>query len=519
MAYYVGLDLGTSGCKAGVIEVGGRLKAAHQREYRFAGNELWAMECDAELVWNLSAECVRRAVADSGVDPREIKAIGLSVLGEAAMPVDEHGKPLRPGIHALDSRGGHYGEYVNWWRERFGPLKVFQVTSYPLSFLPTVMKMMWVRDHEPELFKRAYKYCTFQDFTVWKLAGAPAIDYAMASRTMLFDVVNHRWSREFLEAAGISEELLSPAYESTAQVGEVTEVAARATGLRPGTAVVVGCSDQAAAAVAVGAVREGVVMNGAGSSEAIGTPTRHPLTSEDMMLRGQGSQCHVRRDLWLALGFHLTCGHLVKWTRDQLGQLEKEREARGESNAYDLITTQAATSPPGANGVMVLPHFLGSGTGHIPCLEPASRGTILGLTVSRSKADIFRAIFEGMNYEVRLILESLEQAGIAISELKVSGGGAKSPFWLQLKADITQKKVTVPAVTEASLFGAGILAATGVGLYSSLEDAVDRTARDVAEYHPNQDLAATYDRHYQVYKELYTGLLPINRRIQSLTGV
>jgi xylulokinase len=299
-------------------------------------------------------------------------------------------------------------------------------------------------------------------------------------------------------------------------VGEVTKEAAAATGLTEGTKVVVGGSDQPIVGLAVGAIRDGIVMDGAGSSEAIATSSRSPITSEEMMKLGEGSQCHIRKDLWLPIGFHVTCGHLVKWTRNQLGQLEIRQEKETGKDAYDLITAEAAKSKPGANGLFVLPHWLGSGTGYNPPLNPDSRGTILGFTIANTKADIYRAIFEAVCYEVRIILESFENAGIPIIELKVSGGGAKSPFWLQLKADITNKLIKVPGTTEASLLGAAMLAATGIGIYSSLEDAVDVVCSDVSGYEPNKDLVDFYDARYEVYKDLYHSLLPLNTRIRKV---
>jgi xylulokinase len=236
------------------------------------------------------------------------------------------------------------------------------------------------------------------------------------------------------------------------------------------------------------------------------------------MLFGEGSQCHVRKDLWLAIGFHLTCGHLIKWTRNQLGRLEIEQEKTTGDNAYDLITAQAAKSVPGAKGLLVLPHWLGSGTGVNPALCPDSRGTILGLTIAHTMGDIYRAIFEATCYETRVILETFEGAGIPIKELKVSGGGAKSPFWLQIKADITQKLVAVPAAIEASCLGAAMLAATGVGHFKNLEETVDVICKDVAIYEPNPAMAEIYDRQFAVYKDLYNALLPLNARIRSLSA-
>lgn len=516
MSYFVGLDIGTSGCKAGVVNEKGDLLGQGYREYAFTGPEPWQMECDANFLWKSCADAIREAVSSSHVKPEEIKSIGLSVLGEVCFPVNKAGEPMLPGVHALDSRANYYEKYVRWWQEKFGPLKVFQTTSYPLSFLPSAMRIMWVRDNHPDIFEKTYKYCCVQDFIVWKLTGAPAIDYAIASRTLLLDVNKHAWADEFLKELDLDPDLFSPLHDSTDVVGEVTPEVATLTGLKAGTSVVVGGSDQPVVGLAVGAIRDGVVMDGAGSSEAIATSTRTPINSEHMMLLGEGSQCHIRKDLWLAIGFHLTCGHLIKWTRNQLGRLEMTKEEANGQNAYDQITAQAAQSQPGARGLLVLPHWLGSGTGVNPALSPDSRGTILGLTISHTINDIYRAIFEATCYETRVILESMEGAGIPIFELKVSGGGAKSAFWLQIKADITQKLVRVPAVTEASLMGAAMLAATGTGHFASLEEAADNFCRDIATYEPNPELAEVYNRQFSVYKELYITLLPLNATIRKL---
>jgi len=518
MSYVIGLDVGTSGCKAGVVDEKGSILGMGYREYAFTGSEPWQMECDANDIWNFCSSALKECIQKSAVDAKEIKAIALSVLGEVCFPVDKECNPMLPGMHALDSRADYYKKYVDWWVEKFGYLKVFQTTSYPLSYLPSAMKIMWVRDNHPEIFEKTYKYCTVQDFIVWKLSGEPHMDYAMASRTLMLDVTKHEWASEFLAEMNFDESLLAPLHDSSDIVGEVTGEAASLTGMAAGTKVVVGGSDQPVVGLAVGAIREGVVMDGAGSSEAIATSSTKPITSEGMMQLGEGSQCHIRKDLWLPIGFHVTCGHLVKWTRNQLGQLEMRQEEEGGKDAYDLITGEAAKAKPGAGGLFVLPHWLGSGTGYAPPLNPDSRGTFMGMTIATSKADIYRSIFEGICYEVRVILDSFEGAGVPITELKVSGGGAKSPFWLQLKADITQKVCKVPGTTEASLLGAAMLAATGVGIYKSLEEAVDVVCKDVATYEPDAAMAAYYNERFALYEDLYKELLPINARIRALSA-
>jgi xylulokinase len=234
-----------------------------------------------------------------------------------------------------------------------------------------------------------------------------------------------------------------------------------------------------------------------------------------MLAMGQGSQCHVRGDLYLAIGFHLAAGSLVRWYRDQLGQAELQQAREIGADVYDLLTQAARQSPAGANGLLVLPHISGAGTGRAPALNPASRGAILGLSAAHTKADLNRAIFEGITFETRHIVDSMEQCGVRVAELMVTGGGAKSPFWLQLKADITQKRVRVPAVTEASLLGAALLAGVGAGAYDSLEQAVARCCRVRAVYEPDAALRTTYDPLFAIYEDLYPAIIGLNQRLAA----
>ena len=515
--HLMGLDLGTSGAKAAVFDAAGQLLGLAQEEYAFQHPQAGWSEIEPATVWGHACRALRKAVASAGVDPAEIVALGLSVIGETVLPVDEDGQPVYPAIESMDARDNGYARYVAWWQERFGAQQIFRRTSYPLNSLPSANKILWWKEERPAVFARAAKFVTFQDYAVWQLTGRPAIDYSMASRTMLFDVRQKRWISEFLGAMGLEEGRFSPACEAAAPVGRVTANAARATGLLEGTLVVPGAHDQSCAALGVGAVREGVAADGTGSVEAIAIPTRTPISSPDMLARGQGSQCHVRGDLYLALGFHLSAGSLVRWMRDQLMTREDGERARREGrSAYDLLTEAAQESPPGAKGLLVLPHAAGAGTGRAPALNPGSRGVILGLSLSHSKADLSRAIFEGITYEARLIVESLEESGIPISQLVVTGGGARSPFWLQLKADILCKRIVVPAVTEASLLGAALLAGVGAGVFPDLEAAMDRCVAGRALYEPDPRLAPAYERMFAIYRDVYPAVIGLNERLSRV---
>jgi xylulokinase len=516
--FLLGIDLGTSGAKAGIFDENGEMISTAKEEYHFQHpNPGWS-EIDPEEVWQKAGSVIRECVDQSGLDPAQIVAMGLSVLGETFMFVDEAGNPVYNAIEGMDARAQAYQTYIAWFKEKFGAEAIFQRTSYPISSLPPAPKILWFREHQPEVLARTAKFVTFQDFAVWRLTGAPAIDYSMASRLMLFDTLEKKWIDEYLHAMGISADNFSPAVESAHPVGELSESVAADFGLKPGILVVPGAHDQSCAALGVGVVREGVASDGTGSVEAITTVTKTPITSVEMLSRGQGSQCHVRADLWLALGFHLAAGSLVRWYRDHLGRWEQEVAAKEGKDPFDLITEAAQSSPPGANGLLLFPHWSGAGTGRDPALNPNSRGGIVGFTLAHNEADLSRAIFEGITFEARFIIESLESSGIPIKELVVTGGGAKSPFWLQLKADITGKRIVVPEVTEASLLGAALLAGVGAGVFSSLEDAVDRACRTVSAFEPRPERTATYDRLFPIYKDLYDAFIDISGRLATFVA-
>ena len=517
--YLISLDLGTSGAKAGVFALNGHLLGLAQEEYTWQHPQPGYSEIDPQLIWQRAVSVVRQAVTRSGVPASRIAALGLSVIGETCLPVDEQGEPVYPVVESMDVRANAYARYVAWWHERFGAEAIFRRTSYPLSSLPPAVKILWWRDEAPEVFRRAARFVTLQDYAIWRLTGHQAIDYSMASRTMLFDVRQKRWIPEYLRAIGICEDRLSPPCEGSTPVGRVTADAARETGLAEGTVVVPGAHDQACAALGVGALHEGIAMDGSGSVEAIVSPTRTPIGSPSMLASGQGSQCSASADLYLALGFHLAAGSLVRWYRDQLSQHEWEVARRQGRDVYDLLTEAARQSPPGARGLMILPHLCGAGTGRVPALNPRSRAAILGLGITHTKADLSRAVFEGITYETRFLLSSLEETGIYTSQLIVTGGAAKSPFWLQLKADITQKRIAVPEVTEASLLGAALLAGVGAGIYASIEDAVARACRQVATYDPNPTVTPVYDRFFAIYQDVYPAVIGLSERLCQAAAV
>lgn len=510
MHNFLCLDLGSSGAKAAVLRQDGAVRAMAYEEYRFVNPQpLWS-EIDPDLVWRKVCIAIKECLNQSTFPPNTISGISLSMIGETIMALDEKGLPVYPAIESMDARDGGYQEIIDFWNQAVGAERIFQITSYPVNSLASAMKVVWLKEKRPDLFQRIAHFVTFQDYAIFRMTGNFAIDYSMASRTMLFDVKEKTWSEELLRPAGLDASLFSPSYPAYHVVGELSETAAREMGLVPGIPVILGAHDQACASLGVGIISEGTVMDGTGSVEAVVVPTSKPITDKEMLLAGHGSQCHVSKDVYLGIGFHLTAGLLVRWYRDQFAYEEQLVSKEQNIDVYDVITARAQKSPPGANGVLVLPHFRGAGTGRVPPFNPLSKGAIVGLTLSNTRDDISRAVFEGVTFETKLILASMEQSGINVNQIRVTGGGAKSKFWLQLKADITGRTVVVPSVTEASLLGAALLVGTGLGVYKDLSDATKQTVNIVDQFEPDPEKTRIYERLFPIYQSIYTCVEPIN---------
>ncbi len=509
--YLLSMDVGTSVCKVGIFDPGeGRCLSLVGTEYTLSFPHPGWIEIDPEKIWAAVCTCIRECLAKSGIEAVRIAGLSMSVLGEAVLPLDAKGNPLYPFIEAWDAREDSYAATLAWWREAFDPLWLFQTSGVTLTVLPSINKILWFKKERPDIYSRTWKFLCAEDYLIFKLTGSPRIDYSMASRTMAFDISAKRWSTEILATAGIEADLLAEVCPSGTVVGKVNKEASELTGLLPGTPVVAGGHDQPCAALGVGVIEEGCASAGLGSVEAVCIATQKPATTAAMMERHQASYCHVAPDRYLALGASPAYGHVVRWYRDTFAESEATQAEREGRDVYDIIMEKAASSPPGANGLFALPYFNGSGSGQVPAFNRRSRAAILGLAPNHSKADVCRALVESTTFETRAVLEGLEESGIDIQELRVMGGGARSDFWLRLKAHVIDKRIVVPRSTEGGLLGAACLAGWGVGLYSDLHQALEKVYREERVIEPvDRDLVAFYDRCYRFYRRIYPALNPL----------
>jgi xylulokinase len=492
----IGLDIGTTGCKAVLFDLDGSLIAKASREYSIDMPQTNWAEQDAEYVWDLSKGTMREIIQAAGA--REISAIGLSVQGEAVIPVDKNGSALRPAILGMDTRTD---EQNNWLANRFGSDYLFQRTGMPVHTVNTAPKLLWIKKYEPEIWKKAERFLLYEDFLINKMTGKPVISRCLASRTQLFDLHLDGWSVEILNALELDPLRLAPIKPSATPVGEMDWQLTEQLGLKKPPMIVTGGHDQACGALGAGLTRPGLSMVSTGTAEVLEVALNSPLVNQSLEKGNISVYAHVVPELYLAMALNHSGGLLLRWFRDQFCEEEKRTSDREKTDAYDLILRNAGLEP---SSLLLLPHFAGSGT---PLFDTSSKGAVLGLTFATTKTDFAKAILEGLTFELQYNLDIFKQGEIQIEELRAIGGGARSSLWLQMKADITGIRVIVPKVTEAASWGAALLAGVGIGCFNSIQQASKNTLQFHQTYKPKLERHQLYRAKYELYRQVYPSVI------------
>jgi xylulokinase len=377
----------------------------------------------------------------------------------------------------------------------------------PVHTINTLPKLLWLKEHEPELWGRAERFLLYEDFLISKMTGEAVISRCLASRSQLFDIPEDRWSPEILGALELDPERLAMVAPSGTAVGLMRADLAKSLGLSTLPLVVTGGHDQACGALGVGLVRPGLAMVSTGTAEVVEVALGSPALNETLYRGNISVYAHTAPGLYLAMTLNHSGGLLLRWFRDTLGQEERRQAQVAGGDAYDLLLQGASPEP---TGLLVLPHFAGSGT---PTFDTASKGAILGLTFATTKAGLALAMLEGLTYELKLNLDLLRAGGVAIEELRAIGGGARSAQWLQLKADISGIPVVAPRVAEAACWGAALLAGVAAGAYPSAERAAEEMVRLERRFEPDPIRHSRYDEIYELYREVYPAVAPITHRL------
>ena len=500
----LGLDVGTTAIKALLFDANaGRSIAVGQvpTVIQYPGDS--RSEFHPEELWSGVAAAVRQVLA--GREPREVVAVAVASMGEVGVPLDAAGQPCYPAISWFDRRSE---EFLPWWEEQVGVERVYQVTGQVLRHMYGALKLQWLRRNEPDVWARMRRWLSVEDFINWRLAGVAVTDYSVASRTLLFDQGSAGWSEELLAATGIGQDLLPEAVVAGTLIGSVTKAAAAATGLPAGTPVVTGGHDHLVGALAAGAARPGVVLDSAGTAEGIllTVPAFAPSTA--LFGAGFSTYRHVVPGQFVVVAGQHGAGGLLNWLLDRL------YVADGGGRPYGRALADAAAAPLGAGGLFCLPHLRGS---RVPERDLRSRAAFVGLKDGHERGHIVRAALESLGYWLKESLDVLSAAvGLEIAQLVVIGGATRSPLWLQIKADCTGLRLSIPQVPEAVALGAALLAGVGAGIYADPMAAAAVLPRAALTIVPDVAAVAQYARARAVYRQLYPALRDINRAILGL---
>ncbi len=495
---FLGIDIGTSVCKAVVFdEKGASIVQAHRR-YDVTFTSDGGAELDSEEVIQKCFDVIKECT--SQVDSKSVIGLGISCMGEAFTAVDRDGKFLSNAMVSSDTRAE---KYVQSWPAKFGADKLYHITGHTPHPLFTLFKLLWLKDNNPEVWNRAEKFLCFEDLLQYRLGLNPAIGWPLAGRTMLFDVRKHTWDQDILETIGLSPEKLARPLPSGSMAGKVDPAIAVELGLAKDAFVVTAGHDQPCAALGAGVTSPGLAIYTAGTVECITPAFSEPIFSEELRKNNLCIYDHTIAGMYVSVAYNLSGGNILKWFRDEFGYQETEEAKRVKRDPYELILSKMDKKP---SGLMVLPYFISGGT---PYFDTKTKGAVLGLHLSTKRGEFIRALLEGVAFEMRLNLNILENSGYRIDTLRMVGGGAKSIVSTQLKADVTGKKILILDVNEAGCLGVAMLACSAYTNIPVIELA-NSWVKVVSEITPGVENSKFYRDKFVKYKELYPGIREIS---------
>ena len=500
-------DLGTTGNKASLFDEEGKVCASCLSVYGTQYPRPNWVEQNPEDWWKAVCDSTRQLLAAAKVSPKQIACITFSGQMMGCVVLDRHARPLRNALIWADTRAVPEAEQMI---SKVGMDEAYHITGHRASASYSAAKIMWVRDHQPEVFAEAHKFVHAKDFIVARLTGVFATDFSDASGTNLYDLQTYDWSPVMLEAAGLDRSILPELHESTDVVGHVLASVADEVGVAAGTPVVIGGGDGCCAAAGAGVVREGSAYNYLGSSSWIAIASKQPIY--DPSLR-TFTWAHMMRGMYSPCGTMQAAGGSYQWLRDTFCQQEKEAAEQLNVSPYELMNLQVEQSKPGANGLLFFPYLLGE---RAPRWNPDARAVYFGLTMGHSRADIIRATLEGITLNLNVILNAFRQQGAQIEAMRVIGGGASGRVWRQILADIYGIPIRRPALlAEATSFGAALAGGIGVGMYKDWSLAETLTPI-VDELLPNPNLADLYEKMYAIFNRAYDAFVPLYEEISAL---
>ncbi len=508
MTYSLGIDVGTTGTRAVIIDAEGKVVGGHSADHEpiSTPQPQWA-EQNPEDWWGATKTAIAKVLQSTGVKGREIHAIGLSGQMHGLVLLDKSHQVLRPSIIWCDQRCQAEADRIT---ETVGYDRLIDITCNPALTGFTGPKLEWVKRHEPEIYAGIHKVLLPKDYIRFCLTGEFASEVSDASGTTLFDVVQRRWSKEIMARLEFNEDWLPAVHESIVVSGKVRQDVAQELGLSANVDVVGGGGDQASGGVGNGIVSPGIVSSTIGSSGVVFAFMENPARDQKGRVH---TFCHAVPQKWHVMGVTQGAGLSLRWFRDQFGAQEVNLGNLMKQDSYELLTRQAALSKPGAEGLIFLPYMMGERTPH---LDANAKGVLFGLTGRHTRADVIRAVLEGVAYSLKDSFLIFDEMKVSTSQVRASGGGGRSGLWRQIQADIFNKEICTVVADEGAAFGAALMAAVGTGGFSSLEQACQQAIRLTNFTAPNPENVPRYQDYYEIYRALYGALKPNFDRVTEV---
>ena len=503
----LGIDLGTTGVKAALFAAAdGRVLSWAFIDYPLSHPHPGWAEQNPEEWWQATLTAIRLCLTNGvgeGVSPSNVRGVGLSGQMHGVVLLDEQSMVLRPCIIWADQRSE---AQCRWMTERVGAERLIDYVSNPALPGFSAPKALWVRDNEPDIFARARTLLLPKDYIRFRLTGELAIEISDAAGTCLLDVKHGVWSREVLEAIEFDPALLPPVVPAVAICGSTTEEIEQLTGLLAGTPVAGGGADNACGAVGNGVVRPGLALVSIRTSGVVLAYTDSPQVDRSGPIPRVHTFNHAVPQAWYLMGVTQGAGLSLRWVRDNIGLPERALEHWTGLDAYALLTKEAEGVPAGSDGLLFLPYLQGERTPH---LDAYARGGWIGLTASHDRRHLVRSVLEGVAFSLKDCFTIIEEQGLTLEQVRATGGGAKSPLWRQIIADVLGVELVTTNAQEGPAFGAALLAGVASGIYSSVQQACEATIRIVERTLPQSDKSVAYARAYEQFRALYPALKPI----------
>jgi xylulokinase len=505
--YILAHDTGTGGDKAVITDLRGKVIHTAYQEHGLSYPHPEWVEQDPDELWRSVAATSRQVMKESGVDPAEILGIGISAQMFNTLPVDSNCQPVTPMLSWLDLRSVRQADRL---MDKETSAKLFNYTGNIPTAKDVPPKILWIKEERPDLWERTAYLFDCKEYILFKLTGKVVTDWVGASAYFLFDPHQKTWSQQACDLLGIPLEKLPPAYPCTQIIGEVTEEAAKLTGLLPGTPVVNGAGDVSAAQSGAGANRDGKAHLCIGTATWVGISASTFRNNPEKPFWGLS---HIHPQKWVIAGEMETGGGALMWFRDALCNEEASQAKSKGISSYDMIGKLATVVEPGSDKLIFLPWLSGE---RAPVLDHYARGGFLGITMGHTKGHLARAVMEGVAYHIRWICESLESMGFQFEEMNAIGGGCKSVIWPQIISDVTGHPLhVVEHPLEAGAIAAALTVAVGMGIYQNADDMDDLIGiRTVIK--PNSAYQKRYEGLYRAYRDIYTALVPIHRQLYQV---